>query len=49
MTTPTMPSAQAPVAMPTTGAISREWFVFLSALLAVVVAQDARIAALEAQ
>jgi len=48
-TLPTIPSAQAPAVMLPSGAISREWFVFLSALLATLVAQDARIAALEAK
>ncbi len=49
MNAPTMPSAQAPAVVLPSGAISREWFVFLSALLTVVAAQEARIAALEAK
>lgn len=45
--TPTLPSAQAPaVAMPS-GALVPVWFQFLSALLAVVAEQGARIDALE--
>lgn len=44
---PQIPNAQAPaVAMPT-GTLAREWFAFLSVLLAVIREQDARIAALE--
>ena len=49
MNTPTLPSAQAPAVAQPTGTLTREWFVFLSALLAVVVAQEARISALEAK
>ena len=48
-TTPTIPSPQAPAVVLPTGAIAREWFVFLSALLTVVREQEARIAALEAK
>lgn len=49
MSTPTIPSPQAPAVALPSGAISREWFVFLSALLAALVAQEARISALEAK
>lgn len=47
-TTPPIPNAQA-LATTSSGALAREWFVFLSALLAVVREQEARIAALEAK
>ena len=49
MNAPIMPSAQAPAVVLPSGAISREWFVFLAALLSVVTAQEARITALEAK
>lgn len=48
-TTPTIPSAQAPAVAQPLGTLSREWFVFLTALLAVVVDHERRIAALEAK
>ena len=46
-TLPPIPSPQAPIAPTAGGTISREWFTFLQALLAALVAQDARISALE--
>ena len=48
MNTPPLPNAQA-LATTSAGTLAREWFVFLSALLAVVVDHEARISALEAK
>lgn len=47
-TAPQIPNAQA-LATSSSGTLAREWFVFLSALLAAVREQEARIAALEAK
>jgi len=46
-TVPTLPSPQAPAVAPVTGTLTREWFILLQSLLAVLAAQEARIAALE--
>jgi hypothetical protein len=46
-TLPTTPSPQAPAVVASTGVLNREWFTFLQALLAALVAQEARISALE--
>lgn len=46
-TLPPIPSPQAPAVVASTGVLNREWFVLLQALLAALVAQEARISALE--